>query len=59
MSFVRFYVLPGTKIRLFKNKTKILHSRNQESLYLDITALENLTQKVNYAQWSYRPWLTY
>ena len=51
MSFVRFYVLPGTKIRLFENKTKISHSRNQESLYLDITAFKSLTQKIHYAQW--------
>ena len=40
MRFVRFYVFPDAKIRLFENKTKILHGRNQESLYLDITALK-------------------
>ena len=36
MSFVRFYVLLATKIRLFENKTKISHSRNQESLLLSM-----------------------
>ncbi len=58
MSFVRFYGLLATKIRLFENKTKISHSRNQESLYLDITAFENLTQNISYARWRYRSCLT-
>ena len=51
MRFIQIYVLSGTKVRLFENKTKISHSRNQESSYLDITALANLTQKTNYYQW--------
>ncbi len=50
MKFVQFYVLLATKIQLFENKTKISHSRNQESLCLNVTVLKNLTQKINYVQ---------